>query len=60
MAVSRAVMQSDGNFVIYGYPDPIWATNTYNLSGAFIILQDDGALVVYGTTPIWTSITEDK
>ncbi len=60
MAVSRAVMQSDGNFVIYGYPDSIWATNTYNQDGAFIVLQDDGTLVLYGTTPIWTSNTEDK
>jgi exopolysaccharide biosynthesis protein len=60
MTVSRAVMQSDGNFVIYGYPDPLWATNTYNHEDAFIVLQDDGSLVVYGTTPIWTSIIEDK
>jgi hypothetical protein len=59
MAVSRAVMQSDGNFVIYGYPDPIWATNTYNQDGAYIVLQDNGTLVVYETTPIWASNTEE-
>ena len=60
MAVSQAVMESDGNFVIYGYPDPIWATNTNYQDGAFIVLQDDGSLVIYGTTPIWASNIEDK
>jgi hypothetical protein len=60
MAVSRAIMQSDGNFVIYGYPDPIWSTNTYNQDGAFIALQDDGTLIIYATTPIWASNTEDQ
>jgi hypothetical protein len=60
MAVSKAVMESDGNFVIYGCPDPIWATNTNYQDGAFIVLQDDGGLVIYGTTPIWASNIEDK
>jgi hypothetical protein len=41
-------MQSDGNFVIYGFANnAIWATNTAGDHNAFLILQDDGNLVIY-------------
>src|SRR4051794_22416389 len=46
-AVSHAVMQSDGNFVIYGFPNPIWATDTDGSGNAYVTLQDDGNLVIY-------------
>lgn len=57
----RAVMQGDGNFVIYGPEGPIWATNT-NGSGTYpytLALQSDGNLVVYGDglNPTWASNT---
>lgn len=53
-AVSRAVMQADGNFVIYGFPEAIKWSNTANRPGAFLMLQDDGNLVIYGTQAFWS------
>jgi hypothetical protein len=55
-----AVMQSDGNFVVY---DPsgraCWATGTWGHPGAYVVLQDDGNLVVYekGGVSLWASNT---
>jgi hypothetical protein len=46
-AVSEAIMQTDGNFVIYGFPAALWSTNTGGYPASFITLQDDGNLVVY-------------
>ena len=58
--VDRAVMQGDGNFVLYA-PDgtPHWATGTWGHPGARIVLQDDGNLVVYSSSnqPLWASHT---
>jgi len=60
-AASIAVMQDDGNFVVYdSFQNPLWSTGTFGNSGAFIILQDDGNLVVYASdalTPLWQSVT---
>jgi hypothetical protein len=45
---TRAVMQTDGNFVVYSASNvPFWATATNGFPGASITLQDDGNLVVY-------------
>jgi hypothetical protein len=60
-----AVMQSDGNFVVYdgwGPPNqglPYWATNTSRSQGQFTaVIQNDGNFVVYeGSNPIWASNT---
>jgi hypothetical protein len=42
-----AVMQGDGNFVLYDGP-AAWATNTWYPGGtAYLNLQDDGNMVVY-------------
>jgi len=54
-----AVMQGDGNFVLYDNDVVLtmeWATNTEGNSGAFISMQDDGNLVVYssGNSPLWS------
>lgn len=58
MTVSRAVMQDDGNLVIYGYGTPLWASNTAGRPGSFLILQNDGNLVIYQpTSPVWASGT---
>ncbi len=47
----HAVMQDDGNFVIYDGPrargKPTWATGTDGKGGTQIIMQDDGNLVIY-------------
>ncbi|NJM35806.1 MAG: hypothetical protein HC850_15160, partial [Rhodomicrobium sp.] len=44
-----AVMQADGNFVVYDYGigHSIWATNTAGASGARLSMQSDGHVVVY-------------
>ena len=56
---ARAVMQSDGNFVVYN-PNwqPVWASGT-GVWGSYLIVQDDGNLVVYtsGGSPVWASNT---
>lgn len=60
-AASLAIMQDDGNFVVYdSFQNPLFDTHTNGHPGAFIILQDDGNLVVYdgdGVTPLWQSVT---
>lgn len=59
--VSRCVMQSDGNLVLYYdyyaynywgrywqmYSQPVWASNTSGNPGAYLELQNDGNLVIY-------------
>jgi len=59
--VYTAIMQGDGNFVIYKQGGgPIWASNTSG-SGALVILQGDHNLVVYqGSSPKWASDTGGK
>ena len=64
-----AVMQNDGNFVLYVTNDWVpanarWASGT-NGKGVFpthITMQDDGNLVIYDTymNPTWASHTEYK
>lgn len=60
-AASIAIMQDDGNFVVYdSFQNPLFNTGTNGNPGAFIIIQDDGNLVVYasdGLTPLWQSAT---
>lgn len=47
-AVSRCVMQQDGNLVLYDYRNrPIWASNTEGYYGAYLEVQDDGNAVIY-------------
>src|SRR5262249_347971 len=57
-AASKAIMQGDGNFVVYGYPNPIWASNTAGKVNSYVILQNDGNAVIYEpTVPVWASNT---
>jgi hypothetical protein len=62
-----AVMQADGNFVLYNGPDPgsqgppYWATGTNRAQGQFTaIMQDDANFVLNDGSgqPIWASNTE--
>jgi len=54
-------MQGDGNLVIYGYYNAIWASGTWGNPGAYLDMQDDGNLVIYlpvsYTTAIWATGT---
>ena len=61
----RAIMQPDGNFVVYdnrtGKDKAIFYTGTHGHSGAFFALQQDGNLVVYsGSTPLYNTGTCSK
>lgn len=60
----KAVMQGDGNFVIYKSGKAIWcsATNTSAFSSYFATMQADGNFVIYGQngtskTAVWSSGT---
>jgi hypothetical protein len=57
--VTRAVMQHDGNFVLYDASGKArWASNRDGNPGAFLVVQDDGNLVSYrGGQAIWASNT---
>ena len=51
---ARAVMQGDGNFVIYDLAQnpvvPLWATHTDGNDGAYLQVQSDGNLVIYSAS----------
>lgn len=57
---ARAVMQTDGNFVLYGATGiPQFASHTSRHPGAYAVFQTDGNFVVYSPTrtPLWASGT---
>lgn len=49
--VSRAVMQRDGNFVIYGPFEANWSTDTGGQGICDLVMQNDGNLVLYKIGP---------
>ncbi len=53
-----AIMQTDGNFVIYGPNGPVWYTNTFVVNSR-LVMQSDGNLVIYtpGNQPVWYTNT---
>jgi hypothetical protein len=55
----HATMQADGNFVVYDAGNtPHWASGTNGKNNnPYLILQDDGNLVIYYTAPSWASGT---
>ncbi len=59
----RAVMQGDGNFVLYhlGWM-PLWASGTYGHPGSYVVLQNDGNLVVYSPSgrALWATGTQEN
>ena len=55
-AAGQAVMQNDGNFVVYDARNvAIWSSGTAGNPGARLAIQDDGNLVVYRADgqPLW-------
>ena len=56
---TRAVMQADGNFVLYENTRAIWASNTSGNANATLVMQDDGNLTIYSTDKrvLWTTNT---
>lgn len=58
--VGRAVLQGDGNLVIYnGSNQPLWASGTSGNPGSSLAVQDDGNVVIYRSnhTPSWATNT---
>jgi CHAP domain len=54
----QAILQSDGNFVVYGPAGAMWSTGTWGTSGGELALQPDGNLVLYGSSgALWSSDT---
>lgn len=55
----RAVMQGDGNFVVYGPAGAVWSSGTRFGSGGSVGLQSDGNLVVRtaGGSAAWSTGT---
>lgn len=54
-----AVMQSDGNFVVYGPNGAKWASGTNGSGADRVVMQTDGNLVIYdGSTAEWNSGTQ--
>lgn len=43
----EALMQMDGNFVLYDGSTPYWSTDTHVNYGAYLVVQNDGNIVVY-------------
>ncbi|MEX1140719.1 MAG: peptidoglycan DD-metalloendopeptidase family protein, partial [Thermoleophilaceae bacterium] len=55
----RAVMQGDGNFVVYDGSTALWSSRTNGHPGSRVVMQGDGNLVVYskGGRALWSSRT---
>jgi hypothetical protein len=47
-----AVMQGDGNFVVYGPTGPIWSSHTNGTAATRATMQSDGNLVLYTATNV--------
>jgi hypothetical protein len=54
-----AILQGDGNFVVYRGSFPLWASNTSGKPVRNLIMQGDGNLVVYDPSgaPLWAAAT---
>jgi len=57
-----AIIQGDGNLVVYADRDPIWASNTAGKGPSTLVNQTDNNLVVYDQNghPTWSSGTNGK
>ncbi|MBV9593714.1 MAG: CHAP domain-containing protein [Actinobacteria bacterium] len=55
----QAVMQGDGNLVVYGPSGAIWSSGTAGTGPGQLMMQSDGNLVLYSAgRPTWASNTE--
>ncbi len=54
-------MGVDGNYGVYGNNKTYFSTGTVNHPGAYLVLQDDGNLVlIYNNSAVWNSGTEQS
>jgi hypothetical protein len=59
-SAGRAIMQTDGNLVVYdASATAVWASNTAGNSASWLNVQDDGNVVIYRTngTAAWSTHT---
>jgi len=58
----KAVLQSDGNLVVYGDNNSaLWASNTSGKPNTRLSVQDDGNLVIYSNQQaVWSSNSMDR
>jgi hypothetical protein len=57
----RAVMQNDGNFVIYRAATSLWQSSTLGYTNAKLVVQSDGNVVIYGAGAArWSTGTAGK
>ncbi|MFF4160919.1 LysM peptidoglycan-binding domain-containing protein [Streptomyces sp. NPDC001678] len=58
--VRQAVLQEDGNFVLYTDDGPVWATDTDGKDADRLIVQADRNVVLYSKDdiPLWASDTD--
>jgi len=59
-SVARAIMQSDGNLVLYDYSSrPVWNSGTNGFTNAILIVQRNGHAVIYAcctyTSTVWAA-----
>jgi hypothetical protein len=57
----QAIMQSDGNFVVYGPGRAVeWSSGTNGNYNAYLVMGNDGNLVLYsqGGYPLWATRTQ--
>lgn len=55
----EAVMQGDGNFVLYSHGAATFSSHSAGHPGSFLDVQDDGNVVVYdGSDALWSTQTE--
>jgi lysozyme len=55
----QAIMQSDGNFVVYNGHTPVWSSQTQRHPQSQLVAQSDGNVVVYDKAhhPLWSTGT---
>lgn len=56
-----AIMQDDGNFVLYARGAPLWSSGTMGRANARLVVQNDGNMVIYADAgAIWSSNTANQ
>lgn len=54
-SIGQAILQNDGNLVVFDATHDVWASATDGHNGAYLIVQDSGAIWIFDAdgTPIW-------
>jgi RHS repeat-associated protein len=52
--VDHGYMQSEGNFVLYAGTTAVWSSPYSSVNAYYLVVQDDGNLVIYTQFPGWS------